>query len=87
MESDILIAGATIFVGGLLACLLPAGMRVVRRFWRGPERQIRGALVHTKTQLMTALRYFSAKTDVLPRHRPRGEKFSVFSLVSLLKNY
>ena len=61
MESDILIAGATIFVGGLLACLLPAGMRVIRRFWRGPERQVRGALVHTEDPINDRIEIFFSK--------------------------
>ena len=61
MESDRLIAGAAIFVGGLLACLLPAGMRVVGRFWRGPERQIRGALVHTGDPINDRIEIFISK--------------------------
>ena len=51
-------AGATIFVGGLLVCLLHAGTRVVRRFWRGPERQIRGALVHTDDPINDRIEIF-----------------------------
>ncbi len=51
-------AGATIFVGGLLVCLLPAGMRVVRRFWRGPERQIWGALLHTEDPISDRIEIF-----------------------------
>ena len=51
-------AGATIFVWGLLVCLLPAGMRVVRRFWRGPERQIRGALLHTEDPISDRIEIF-----------------------------
>ena len=51
-------AGATIFVGGLLVCLLPAGMRVVRRFCRGPERQIRGALLHTEDPISDRIEIF-----------------------------
>ena len=61
MELDILSAGATIFVGGLLAYLLPVGMRVVRRFWRGPERQIRGALVHTEDPINDRIEIFLSK--------------------------
>jgi hypothetical protein len=61
VELDILSAGATIFVGGLLACLLPVGMRVVRRFWRGPERQIRGALVHTEDPINDRIEIFLCK--------------------------
>ena len=61
MESDIFNAGAAIFVGGLLACLLPPGMRVVRRFWRGPDRQIRGALVHTKDPIDDRFEIFFSK--------------------------
>ena len=58
MALDILIAAIAIFVGGLLACFLPAGMRVVRRFWRGPERQIRGALVHTEDPINDRIEIF-----------------------------
>ena len=54
-------AGATIFVAGLLACLLPAGMRVIRRFWRGPERQIRGALVDTEDPINDRIEIFFCK--------------------------
>ena len=61
MESDILIAGAAIFAGGLLACFSPAGMRVVGRFWRGPERQIRGALVHTEDPINDRIEIFISK--------------------------
>ena len=61
MESDILIAGAAIFVGGLLVFLLPPGMRVVRRFWRGPDRQIRGALVHTEDPINDRIEIFFSK--------------------------
>ena len=61
MELDISRAGATIFVGGLLACLLSVGMRAFRRFWRGPERQIRGALVHTEDPINDRIEIFFSK--------------------------
>ena len=61
MALNIVIAGTAIFVGGLLACLLPAGMRVVRSFWRGPERQIRGALVHTEDPINDRIEIFFSK--------------------------
>jgi hypothetical protein len=51
-------SAASKFVGGLLACLLPAGMRVVRRFSRGPERQIRGVLVHTEDPINDRIEIF-----------------------------
>ena len=54
-------AGATIVVGGLLVCALPAGMRVVRRFWHAPERQIRGALVHTEDPINDRIEIFFSK--------------------------
>ena len=61
MELDILSAGATIFLGGLLACLLSVGKRAFRRFWRGPERQIRGALVHTEDPINDRIEIFFSK--------------------------
>ena len=61
MELDILSAGATVFLGGLLACLLPVGKSAFRRLWRGPERQIRGALVHTEDPINDRIEIFFCK--------------------------
>ena len=54
-------AAATILVGGLLACLLSVGMRAFRRLWRGPERQIRGALVDTEDPINDRIELFFCK--------------------------
>ncbi len=61
MALNIVIAGTAIFVGGLLACLLSVGMRAFRRLWRGPERQIRGALVDTEDPINDRIEIFFCK--------------------------
>ena len=58
MAVNFFIAGAAIFTGVMLAWLVPAGMRAARRFWHGPEKQIRGVLVHTEDPINDRIEIF-----------------------------